>query len=133
MSFRPAATWELLERRATLLRRVREFFAARGFLEVETPVLSDDVVVDRQLDPLSAILPTDPRRPHEGRRMWLQTSPEFHMKRLLAASAPERPRDIFQIARVFRSGEIGPLHNPEFTLVEWYACGQSYSATAWDC
>jgi lysyl-tRNA synthetase class 2 len=121
-SFRPAATWEILRLRADLLRRVRTFFAERGFLEVETPILSADVVIDRHLDPLSAVLPDDPRRPEVGRRLWLQTSPEFHMKRLLAAGAGP----IFQIARVFRAGESGPRHNPEFTLVEWYEPGVDY-------
>jgi len=121
-SFRPTATWEILRLRAALLQRVRAFFAERGFLEVETPVLSADVVVDRHLDPLSAVLPDDPRRPEVGRRLWLQTSPEFHMKRLLAAGAGP----IYQVARVFRAGERGPRHNPEFTLVEWYEPGVGY-------
>ena len=121
-SFRPAATWEILRLRADLLQRVRAFFAERDFLEVETPVLSADVVVDRHLDPLSVVLPDDPRRPDVGRRLWLQTSPEFHMKRLLAAGAGP----IFQIARVFRAGECGARHNPEFTLVEWYEPGVAY-------
>ena len=121
-SFRPAATWEILRLRAELLRRVRTFFGERGFLEVETPVLSADVVIDRHLDPLAAVLPEDARRPEVGRRLWLQTSPEFHMKRLLAAGAGP----IYQIARVFRAGERGPRHNPEFTLVEWYEPGVDY-------
>jgi lysyl-tRNA synthetase class 2 len=121
-SFRPAATWEILRLRAELLRRVRAFFHERGFLEVETPILSTDVVIDRHLDPLSSVLPEDARRPEVGRRLWLQTSPEFHMKRLLAAGAGP----IFQIARVFRAGEQGPRHNPEFTLVEWYEPGVGY-------
>jgi elongation factor P--(R)-beta-lysine ligase len=104
-----------------MLARVRQFFATRSFLEVETPLLSADVVVDRHLDPLSAILPGDPRRPEVGRRMWLQTSPEFAMKRLMAAGAEA----IYQITRAFRAGEVGPLHNPEFTIVEWYRRGDS--------
>lgn len=121
-SFRPAANWDVLRLRAKLLRRVRAFFHERGFLEVETPILSADVVIDRHLDPLAAVLPDDPRRPDVGRRLWLQTSPEFHMKRLLAAEAGP----IFQIARVFRAGEQGPRHNPEFTLVEWYEPGVGF-------
>jgi lysyl-tRNA synthetase class 2 len=111
-----------LRLRAQLLRAVRAFFDSRGFVEVETPVLSADVVVDRHLDPLSTKLPDDPRQPDRGRRLWLQTSPEFHMKRLLAAGAGS----IYQIARVFRAGERGPRHNPEFTLVEWYEPGVDY-------
>lgn len=115
--FRPTASWDALRRRAELLRQVRAFFERRGFLEVETPVLSADTVVDRHLDPFASGVPSEPGRP--PRRLWLQTSPELHMKRLLAAGA-ER---IYQIARVFRLGERGSLHNPEFTLVEWYRVG----------
>jgi lysyl-tRNA synthetase class 2 len=117
--FRPSASLENLRLRADLLRKTREFFDARGFLEVETPLLSADTVVDRHLDPIPVILADDPRRPDVGRRLWLQTSPEFCMKRLLAAGA----QAIYQITRAFRNGEIGPLHNPEFTMVEWYRPG----------
>lgn len=97
----------MLARRAELLKEVRAFFDARGFLEVETPVLSADTVVDRHLDPFGV----------ESR--FLQTSPEFGMKRLLAAGA----QAIYQITRAFRRDEFGPLHNPEFTILEWYRCG----------
>ncbi|MEX0679598.1 MAG: EF-P lysine aminoacylase EpmA [Pirellulales bacterium] len=119
--FLPTASWERLRLRAELLARTRSFFAERGFLEVETPLLSADTVVDRHLDPLAVVLPDDPRRPDAGRKLWLQTSPEFGMKRLLAAGA----RAIYQITRAFRAGEAGALHNPEFTIVEWYRCGDS--------
>ncbi|MBI1904186.1 MAG: EF-P lysine aminoacylase GenX [Planctomycetia bacterium] len=122
--FLPTASWPNLRIRAELLRRAREFFYDRGFLEVETPLLSADVVVDRHLDPLSVILPSDPRRPAVGRRLWLQTSPEFAMKRLLAAGATA----IFQVAKAFRAAETGPLHNPEFTMLEWYRAGDDYAA-----
>jgi len=122
--FGPSASWDALRRRADLLRRVRSFFDDRGFLEVETPLLSADVVVDRHLDPLSVILFDDPRDPETGPRRWLQTSPEFGMKRLLAAGA----QAIYQITRAFRGGEVGALHNPEFTLVEWYRVGDDYQA-----
>ncbi len=115
----PTATIEILRLRADLLRRAREFFRERGFLEVETPVLSADVVVDRHLDPIPVILPDDPRQPAHGRTLWLQTSPEFGMKRLLAAGATA----IYQITRAVRAGETGPLHNPEFTMIEWYRVG----------
>ncbi len=120
--FRPRASWEALALRAALLRRTREFFDQHGLLEVETPVLSQDIVVDRHLDPLSAILYSDPSRPDEGPRYWLQTSPEFAMKRLVAATG----RSIYQITRAFRAGERGPLHNPEFTMLEWYEVGVDY-------
>jgi lysyl-tRNA synthetase class 2 len=122
--FRPTASWEMLRRRAGLLRQVRAFFEARGFLEVETPILSADTVVDRHLDPLAVTLPDDPRRPEAGRRLWLQTSPEFGMKRLLAAGGEA----IYQVTRAFRGGERGRHHNPEFTMIEWYRRGDSYEA-----
>lgn len=117
--FHPTAAWPNLRLRAELLRKLREFFHSRGFLEVETPLLSADVVVDRHLDPIAVTLADDPRRPEAGRRLWLQTSPEFGMKRLLAAGGEA----IYQITRAFRNGEIGPLHNPEFTMIEWYRAG----------
>jgi lysyl-tRNA synthetase class 2 len=119
--FLPTASWDRLRLRAELLARTRAFFAARGFLEVETPLLSADVVIDRHLDPLSVVLPRDPRRPEVGQNLWLQTSPEFGMKRLLAAGADA----IYQITRAFRAGEAGALHNPEFTIVEWYRRGDA--------
>lgn len=118
--FLPTASWERLKLRAALLARVRAFFEERGFLEVETPILSHDVVVDRHLDPFSTLLNLDPRRPDDGERLFLQTSPEFAMKRLLAAGG----RAIYQITRAFRNGgESGRLHNPEFTIAEWYRAG----------
>ncbi len=121
--FRPTASWANLRRRAELFRTVRSFFDRRGFLEVDTPVLSADTVVDRHVDPLPVTLIEDPRAPEHGRRFWLQTSPEFCMKRLLAAGATA----IYQITRAFRGAERGPLHNPEFTLVEWYRVGDDLS------
>lgn len=121
---RPTAQLDTLQARAVLLARTRAFFARRGFIEVETPILSADIVVDRHLDPLATILYDDPRATERGRTMYLQTSPEFHMKRLLAAGMTA----IYQITRAFRAAEIGPLHNPEFTMVEWYRVGDDYAA-----
>ena len=122
--FLPTASWPALRLRAEMLRRVRQFFDARGFLEVETPILSADVVVDRHLDPL--VTEFVPLASHAaGRRpLYLQTSPEFAMKRLLAAGAEA----IYQIAHAFRQGEVGRLHNPEFTIVEWYRAGDDLNA-----
>jgi elongation factor P--(R)-beta-lysine ligase len=120
--FRPAASWEVLRLRSEMLRKTRDFFHKRGFIEVETPLLSHDVVVDRHLDPVRVTLPDDPRKPDVGRAMWLQTSPEFGMKRLMAAGGEA----IFQITRAFRGAEQGSRHNPEFTIVEWYRRGDSY-------
>ncbi len=107
--FRPAAAWETLAARARLLQQTRRFFDRHGYTEVETPLLSRDVLVDAHIDPF--VVP-------DGNRgeLFLQTSPEFAMKRLLASGAPA----IYQITRAFRRGEIGRLHNPEFTIVEWY-------------
>lgn len=120
--FRPTASWPVLRARAGLLGEIRRFFDERGYLEVETPLLSHDVCVDLWLDPF--IVPQASSRPERGGRMFLQTSPEFAMKRLLAAGADA----IYQITRSFRRGEIGRLHNPEFTIVEWYRTGESLEA-----
>jgi elongation factor P--(R)-beta-lysine ligase len=114
--FRPTASWENLRRRSDLLRRLRAFFERHGLLEVETPLLSADTVVDRHLDPFCL-----PAGPGLDRPRWLQTSPEFCMKRLLAAGGPS----IYQVTRAFRQDEQGPLHNPEFTIVEWYRVGDN--------
>lgn len=118
--WRPSASLEMLRRRAELMAAVRQFFDRRGFLEVDTPAISADTVVDRHIEPFSTGVPAEVGKP--PRRLWLQTSPEFAMKRLLAAGAEA----IYQICRVFRLGERGPLHNPEFTMVEWYRRGDSY-------
>ncbi len=117
--FRPTASWNNLRLRAALLRRVREYFYERGYLEVETPLASADTVIDRHLDPFTTRLVADPRRPDAGPLLYLQTSPELCMKRMLAAGAPA----IYQICRSFRNGEAGRRHNPEFTLIEWYRPG----------
>jgi elongation factor P--(R)-beta-lysine ligase len=123
--FLPTATLDMLRRRAELLRQVRQFFDSRGFLEVETPILSHDTVVDRHLDPIPVTLFAEPRQPERGSKLWLQTSPEFCMKRVLAGGATA----IYQITKAFRGGpEKGPEHNPEFTIVEWYRVGDDYAA-----
>ncbi|MFI4875104.1 MAG: EF-P lysine aminoacylase EpmA [Blastopirellula sp. JB062] len=122
--WRPTCSLETLRLRSELLQQVRQFFLTRDFLEVETPLLSHDSVIDRHLDPLGVTLFSDPRRPDQGERLWLQTSPEFGMKRLLAAGAEA----IFQIGKAFRGGETGSRHNVEFTMVEWYRVGDDYAA-----
>jgi lysyl-tRNA synthetase class 2 len=111
----------MLAMRAALLDRLRAYFRHRGFLEVETPLLASETVVDRHIDPLSVKLFDDPRFPDVGATCWLQTSPELHMKRLLAAGG----KALFQVTRAFRGGERGRLHNVEFTIVEWYRVGDS--------
>lgn len=123
--FRPTAPWQNLQLRAETLKRLRAFFDARGFIEVETPILSHDTVIDRHLDPLPVTLFTDPRHPTVGPTLYLQTSPEFGMKRLLAAGDAKA---IYQITKVFRGAERGTWHNPEFTMLEWYRVGDDYTA-----
>src|SRR5580698_3686514 len=110
--WRPTASLGALKRRAAMLAAAREFFATRGVLEVETPILSAAAVSDPQIESLATEV--------AGLgRFHLATSPEYAMKRLLAAGSG----DIYQIARVFRDAERGRWHNPEFTLLEWYRLG----------
>lgn len=113
MAYRQSASLRTLQLRAVLLRRIREFFAARGVLEVETPALSPSAPTDPALESIAATARS------LGSTHYLQTSPEFAMKRLLAAGSG----DIYQICRVFRDDELGRWHQPEFTMVEWYRLG----------
>jgi lysyl-tRNA synthetase class 2 len=107
----------MLRARADLLRRVRGFFEAHGVMEVCTPVLSQAAGTDPAIEPLRTRY-TGPEYPR-GLDLYLQTSPEFPMKRLLAGGSGP----IYQVAQVFRDGEYGPRHNPEFSLLEWYRPG----------
>ena len=116
--FRPTANWRSLLLRAKLLAQLRVFFARYKFTEVETPILSADTVIDRHLEPLAVELNSSRDGPQT---YWLQTSPEFCMKRLLASGATA----IYQVTRAFRAAERGDLHNVEFTMLEWYRVGDS--------
>lgn len=109
--WRPTATRDALENRARQLAYVRGFFSQRQVLEVETPVLGRHGITDVNLDGVRA----EVSAPGVSGG-WLQTSPEYHMKRLLAAGSGS----IFQISKVFRNGERGRRHNPEFSMLEWY-------------
>jgi lysyl-tRNA synthetase class 2 len=112
-SWRPTASLGTLGRRAAMLARARNFFGGRGVLEVETPVLSAAAVSDPQIESLCT------RLAGAAAPVYLCTSPEYAMKRLLAAGSG----DIYQICKVFRDAERGRWHNPEFTMIEWYRLG----------
>ncbi|MGM0766901.1 MAG: EF-P lysine aminoacylase EpmA [Pseudomonadota bacterium] len=114
--WQPRASLSALKSRADQLAWLRGFFAHRGVLEVETPVLGRYGVTDPNLEGVRAA--TAPLAGGSGGG-WLQTSPEYHMKRLLAAGSGA----IYQVARVFRDGERGSRHNPEFSMLEWYRPG----------
>jgi lysyl-tRNA synthetase-like protein GenX len=115
--WRPNAPLPNLRARARIVAQIRRFFAERNVLEVETPVLSHCAVSDPFIDSLEVEFGFHPGRVDE--RLYLQSSPEYAMKRLLAAGSG----DIYQLAKVFRNGEAGRRHNPEFTLLEWYRLG----------
>ena len=123
-SVRSSATIETLKARAKIAKRIRAFFDDRGFFEVDTPVLSHDIVVDRYLEPINVAGDSVGAAAVKGKTLWLQTSPEFAMKRLLASGADA----IYQIAHAFRSGERGTRHNPEFSMLEWYRVGDDMNA-----
>ena len=105
------ASHEVLLERALMLKNIRAFFDARGILEVETPLLSQYSTTDPHLDSLQSRFRDQP--------CYLNTSPEYAMKRLLAGWK----KPIYQICKAFRDDELGPDHNPEFTMLEWYQPG----------
>ena len=117
--WRPSASLVNLAERAKLLAQLRAFFSGREVLEVETPLLSQATVPDSGIAVFQF-----PIGGGDSETRYLQSSPEFAMKRLLAAGAG----DIFQIAKAFRSGEFGRHHNPEFSLLEWYRLRWDHAA-----
>ncbi|MGH8032568.1 MAG: EF-P lysine aminoacylase EpmA [Luteimonas sp.] len=114
MSWQPSATHDTLRLRARLNAMIRAFFAEHGVLEVETPVLSRAGNTDPNIASFS--LQFCGRSDGAPRTRWLRTSPEFALKRLLASGIG----DCYELGRVFRDGEAGGRHNPEFTMLEWY-------------
>ena len=114
-AWQPTCSMNMLRLRAQVLGDIRRFFLDRAVLEVETPLLSHSSGTDPQLD----FFTTDYCSPPLRHTLFLQTSPEFAMKRLLAAGSGS----IYQIGKAFRNGESGRFHNPEFTLLEWYRVG----------
>ena len=119
---RLAARRPALEARAAILRAVRDWFEGQGFLEVETPAR---VPAPGQETHLEAIEATEPG----GERRWLVTSPEYHMKRLVAAGFSR----IVQLGKAWRASEHGRHHQPEFAIIEWYRAGAPLEAIADDC
>ena len=115
-NWRPASRPQAAASRAAMMRGIREYFLAADVLEVDTPALSPFAVSDTQIESLSV---TDSAI--GGQPLYLHTSPEFCMKRLLAAGYP----DVYSICRVFRDGKEGRQHQPEFTMIEWYRLGMS--------
>ncbi|MCC5792838.1 MAG: EF-P lysine aminoacylase GenX [Legionellaceae bacterium] len=109
--WQPSAALERLRQRAQYIQQIRQFFLQRGYLEVETPAMAACGSSDAYLDNITACF--------RQQSYFLQTSPEYHMKRLLAAGSGP----IFQLAKVFRDDELGRWHNPEFTMLEWYRPG----------
>ena len=116
MQWEPSATLETIHKRARIYQQIRNFFYSRDFLEVDTPLLSKATNTDAQIASIQAL--------NQGLTQYLQTSPEFAMKRLLAAGSGS----IYQICHAFREAETGRRHNTEFTLLEWYRVGYDYHA-----
>ncbi|MCD4655532.1 hypothetical protein K8T06_16550, partial [bacterium] len=127
-----AANLKILETRAKIIRAIRTFFVQQDFLEVETPVLVPSPGMEPHLEPFETLFipegsnrsdcPDNSMQPDNSIQLYLPTSPEFYMKRLLCQGCNR----IFQICRAFRNGETGYLHQPEFTMLEWYRTNENY-------
>ena len=115
IDWQPTCSLDVIRMRAEMLQKIRLFFQQRSVLEVETPLLINVIGTDPHLD----FFYTEWSSPPVRQKLFLQTSPEFAMKRLLSAGSGS----IYQICKAFRNGESGRYHNPEFTLLEWYRTG----------
>jgi len=118
-TWQPVCALELLHKRAEMLAIIRDFFKQRNVLEVETPLLCQATGTDPQLHFFTSFYQPIAGQTTQQQPLFLQSSPEFAMKRLLAAGCGS----IYQICKAFRNGESGIFHNPEFTLLEWYRVG----------
>ncbi|MDB6095863.1 MAG: lysyl-tRNA synthetase [Francisellaceae bacterium] len=113
INWQPTATCETLRIRAEVYNKIRNFFKERGVLEVETPLMGLTGSLDLNIQSIPVFYSPDGKK---EQKYYLQTSPEFSMKRLLCGDFPS----IYQLGKVFRNGESGRYHNPEFTMLEWY-------------
>ena len=132
---RPAPWWDpaayadrrpFLLARARILASLRAFFATRGFVEVETPILQRSPGNEVHLHAFATDIET---AAGERERLYLHTSPEFACKKLIAGGVPR----LFTLGRVFRNGERSRLHHPEFTMLEWYRANAAYETLMDDC
>lgn len=117
IDWHPSAEIEILKQRAKIIKSIRDFFYSRGIMEVETPLICHTSVTDPFIQSIPALFQA--QGSEREIRYYLQTSPEYAMKRLLAAGSGP----IFQTCKAFRQGEVGRHHNPEFTMIEWYRPG----------
>jgi lysyl-tRNA synthetase class 2 len=113
-NWQPSASFDNLKLRASLFAQIREFFSSRGVLEVDTPLMCHTSVTDACIQSIPALFQAHSQEAEQ--RYYLQTSPEYAMKRLLASGSGA----IFQLCKAFRQGETGRMHNPEFSMLEWY-------------
>lgn len=113
-SWQPTASIETLKQRAELIKKIRAFFDARNVLEIDVPLMAKHTVTDPFINSIAT--------QYADQTFYLQTSPEYFMKRLLAFGSG----DIYSLSKSFRDDELGRLHNPEFTLLEWYRIGYDH-------
>jgi lysyl-tRNA synthetase class 2 len=126
-TWKPTANTKAIHLRARLNAQIRKFFSDRGVLEVETPILSMAGNTDNHIESLQAEF-SGPKSAGAAPR-WMRTSPEFPLKRMLAAGVG----NCYELGRVFRNGEMGRLHNPEFTMLEWYRIGWTHHQLMDEC